>query len=129
MHIYLFTDITMVHKEEKLKLETKFKNIFLSSMSHNLKTPINSKIIIINKILAGLVLNNEILMKRITPFTDKLSAEIVQKDHENLLMLNLQVCDILVWKYNNLIVIRIFPGCIQMILHHSTQFLISTKTF
>lgn len=96
MHIYLFTDITMVHKEEKLKLETKFKNIFLSSMSHNLKTPINSKIIIINKILAGLVLNNEILMKRITPFTDKLSAEIVQKDHENLLMLNLQVCDILV---------------------------------
>lgn len=46
MHVYLFTDITMVHKQEKLRLETKFKNIFLSSMSHNLKTPINSKIFI-----------------------------------------------------------------------------------
>ena len=43
MHIYLFNDITTVHREEKLRLETKFKNIFLSSMSHNLKTPINSK--------------------------------------------------------------------------------------
>jgi signal transduction histidine kinase len=43
MNIFLFIDITQVQKNEKRKLEVKFKNIFLSSMSHNLKTPINSK--------------------------------------------------------------------------------------
>lgn len=43
MHIFLFMDITQVHLQEKKKLEVKFKNIFLASMSHNLKTPINSK--------------------------------------------------------------------------------------
>ena len=43
INIFLFIDITQVQKHEKKKLEAKFKNIFLSSMSHNLKTPINSK--------------------------------------------------------------------------------------
>lgn len=43
MNIFLFMDITQVQKQEQRKLEAKFKNIFLSSMSHNLKTPINSK--------------------------------------------------------------------------------------
>jgi signal transduction histidine kinase len=43
MNIFLFMDITQVQKSEQRKLEAKFKNIFLSSMSHNLKTPINSK--------------------------------------------------------------------------------------
>jgi signal transduction histidine kinase len=43
MHIFLFMDITQVQQQEKKKLEVKFKNIFLASMSHNLKTPINSK--------------------------------------------------------------------------------------
>jgi len=41
--MFLFVDITKVKEREKEKLETKFKNIFLSSVSHNLKTPLNSK--------------------------------------------------------------------------------------
>ena len=45
MHIYLFMDITQVQAQEHRKLEAKFKNIFLSSISHNLKTPINSKLL------------------------------------------------------------------------------------
>jgi signal transduction histidine kinase len=43
MHIFLFIDFTQLQESEKQKLEIKFKNIFLSSMSHNLKTPLNSK--------------------------------------------------------------------------------------
>lgn len=43
VHMFLFLDITLVQQQEKEKLEVKFKNIFLSSISHNLKTPINSK--------------------------------------------------------------------------------------
>ncbi len=35
-------------------------------------------------------------MGRINPENDLLSSEIIQKDHENLVILNLQVCDILV---------------------------------
>jgi len=49
-------------------LEIKFKNIFLSSMSHNLKTPLNS-----------LIINNEIME---TQCKDKnsLAYEIIEKD-------------------------------------------------
>ena len=50
VQLFLFIDITKVQESEKQKLEIKFKNIFLSSMSHNLKTPLNS-----------LIINNEIL--------------------------------------------------------------------
>lgn len=50
VNIFLFIDFTQVQESEKQKLEIKFKNVFLSSMSHNLKTPLNS-----------LILNNEIL--------------------------------------------------------------------
>ena len=42
MQIFLFIDITQLQESEKQKLEVKFKNIFLSSVSHNLKTPLNS---------------------------------------------------------------------------------------
>ena len=44
MKIFLFMDITQVKETEKKKLEIKFKHIFLSSVSHNLKTPLNSKL-------------------------------------------------------------------------------------
>jgi len=54
-----------------MKLEVKFKNIFLSSMSHNLKTPINSKNLFIN--LLGLIINNEILCSRVKKEIDPLS--------------------------------------------------------
>jgi signal transduction histidine kinase len=50
VNIFLFIDFTQVQESEKQKLEIRFKNVFLSSMSHNLKTPLNS-----------LLLNNEIL--------------------------------------------------------------------
>jgi integrase len=46
-------------------------NIFLSSMSHNLKTPINSKNLFIN--LLGLIINNEILCSRVKKDIDPLS--------------------------------------------------------
>jgi signal transduction histidine kinase len=54
MSLFLFVDISSVEQREKLILETKFKNIFLSSFSHNLKTPLNS-----------LTMNNEILERRL----------------------------------------------------------------
>jgi signal transduction histidine kinase len=53
MSIFLFVDITRVKEREKFILESKFKNIFISSVSHNLKTPLNS-----------LSINNEILERR-----------------------------------------------------------------
>jgi K+-sensing histidine kinase KdpD len=43
MSLFLFVDITQVQESEKMKLENKFKHIYLSSVSHNLKTPLNSK--------------------------------------------------------------------------------------
>jgi signal transduction histidine kinase len=59
-----------------MKLEVKFKNIFLSSMSHNLKTPINSKNLFIN--LLGLIINNEILCTRVNKDIDPLSSNIIR---------------------------------------------------
>ena len=52
-------------------------------MSHNLKTPLNS-----------LIINNEIIE---TQISDKksLAYEVVEKDRQNLTLLNLLVCDIL----------------------------------
>ena len=46
LKLILFLDISYINMVEKLTLEEKFKNIFLSSVSHNLKTPLNSKIFI-----------------------------------------------------------------------------------
>ena len=52
-------------QREKEKLELKFKNIFLSSVSHNLKTPLNSnEFICFSNNLLGIVMNNEILENR-----------------------------------------------------------------
>ena len=59
-----------------MKLEVKFKNIFLSSMSHNLKTPINSKFFF-NKFI-GLIINNEILCTRVKRDNDPLSSNIIR---------------------------------------------------
>lgn len=42
MNLLLFININDIKKQEQNLLETKFKNIFLSSISHNLKTPLNS---------------------------------------------------------------------------------------
>jgi len=99
-----------MQKQEKKKLEAKFKNIFLSSMSHNLKTPINSNKIRFKSI--GLIINNEILCKRIKSSVDPLSADILGKDKENLTLLDYQVCDILVsLKYD--ILFRIFHDSIR----------------
>lgn len=64
-------------------------------MSHNLKTPINSKFIVLT-INLGLIINNEILCSRLEKSSDNLALEIVKKDTDNLAMLNYQVCDILV---------------------------------
>lgn len=43
MTIIMFVDITQQEKEYKTSLEQKYKNIFLSSVSHQLRTPLNSK--------------------------------------------------------------------------------------
>jgi signal transduction histidine kinase len=42
--IILFIDITAEEKLYKARLEEKYKNIFLSSNSHQLRTPLNSKL-------------------------------------------------------------------------------------
>ena len=55
-------DITEVKYREKLKLENKFKNIFLSSVSHNLKTPLNSNFLLLRRI--GVIMNNKILLDK-----------------------------------------------------------------
>jgi signal transduction histidine kinase len=52
-------------------------------MSHNLKTPLNS-----------LILNNEIIETQITD-KNSLAYEVVEKDRQNLTLLNFLVCDIL----------------------------------
>ena len=85
MHVVLLVDITQVQKQEKRKLESKFKNIFLSSMSHNLKTPINS-----------LMMNNVVIRKRVT---DPIVQEIGRQDEENLTLLGFQLRDIMVRPY------------------------------
>jgi hypothetical protein len=51
--IFVFNDISKIQTKQKRRLEKKFKNIFLSSFSHNLNTPLNS-----------LVINNQVLAKR-----------------------------------------------------------------
>jgi len=71
-----------VRKQEKKKLESKFKNIFLSSMSHNLQTPINS-----------LMMNNVVARKRVT---DPIVLEAARQDEENLTILSFQLRDIMV---------------------------------
>lgn len=83
MHMFLFIDITQVQEFEKQKLEAKFKNIFLSSMSHNLKTPLNS-----------LIINNEIQESQIID-KNSLAYDIVLRDRQQLTLLNFLVCDIL----------------------------------
>ena len=98
MHIFMFIDITQVQESEKQKLEVKFKNIFLSSMSHNLKTPLNSKQYNEdgnNECNLGLVINNEIIEKLIND-KSSLAYDIVSKDKQNLTLLNFLICDILV---------------------------------
>lgn len=67
--LFLFIDFTQVQDNEKQRLEIKFKNIFLSCMSHNLKTPLNS-----------LIINNEILQTQVRD-RQSLAYEILQKDH------------------------------------------------
>jgi signal transduction histidine kinase len=54
MTLFIFVDISKVQEREKIILESKFRNIFLSSFSHNLKTPLNS-----------LIMNNEILERKL----------------------------------------------------------------
>jgi signal transduction histidine kinase len=73
MSMFLFADITEVRRKEKSKLESKYKNIFLSSVSHNLKTPLNS-MYFFNFYLCvlGIHINTEILLKRLK-YTDELS--------------------------------------------------------
>jgi K+-sensing histidine kinase KdpD len=81
--IFLFIDFTQVQESEKQKLEIKFKNIFLSSMSHNLKTPLNS-----------MIMNNELLLTQVKD-KNSLAYDILQKDNQNMMILNYLVCDIL----------------------------------
>jgi signal transduction histidine kinase len=78
MQIFLFVDVTQVQESEKQKLEVKFKNIFLSSMSHNLKTPLNSIIAMFNHYL-GLIINNEIMETQCKD-RNSLAYEIIEKD-------------------------------------------------
>jgi signal transduction histidine kinase len=68
MTIFIFVDITNVKEREKNLLESKFKNIFLSSFSHNLKTPLNS-----------LQMNNEILERRFKD-KDEISYNIIKSN-------------------------------------------------
>ena len=71
MQIFFFVDFTKVKETEKEKLEHKFKHIFHSSISHNLKTPLNSNHSILYKLFSiGLVMSNVILEKRISPGDD-----------------------------------------------------------
>lgn len=44
MTIIIFVDISQQEKQYKTVLEQKYKNIFLSSVSHQLRTPLNSKL-------------------------------------------------------------------------------------
>lgn len=44
MQIFLFFDMAQHDKLLKSQLEQKYKNIFLSSTSHQLRTPLNSNI-------------------------------------------------------------------------------------
>jgi signal transduction histidine kinase len=76
MTIFLFFDITHVRECEKNLLETKFKNIFLSSFSHNLKTPLNS-----------LSINNEILERRFKG-KDPCTYDIIKSNKQNLTLIN-----------------------------------------
>lgn len=94
MQIFLFIDVTQVQETEKQKLEIKFKNIFLSSMSHNLKTPLNS--IYARQLIwnIGLIINNEIIEQQCKD-KNSLTYEVIHKDKQNLTLLNLLVCDIL----------------------------------
>jgi signal transduction histidine kinase len=78
MQIFLFVDVTQVQESEKQKLEVKFKNIFLSSMSHNLKTPLNSMITMFN-LYIGLIINNEIMETQCKD-RNSLAYEIIEKD-------------------------------------------------
>ena len=78
MQIFLFVDVTQVQESEKQKLEVKFKNIFLSSMSHNLKTPLNSMIAMFNQYI-GLIINNEIMETQCKD-RNSLAYEIIEKD-------------------------------------------------
>ncbi len=43
MTIIVFVDISEEEKQYRNTLEQKYKNIFLSSVSHQLRTPLNSK--------------------------------------------------------------------------------------
>jgi signal transduction histidine kinase len=44
MNIIIFMDVTQQEKLFAAELEKKYKNIFLSSVSHSLRTPLNCKI-------------------------------------------------------------------------------------
>jgi hypothetical protein len=79
MSLFLFVDITLVQESEKAKLESKFKHIYLSSVSHNLKTPLNSKNHESLPPLLGLVLSHDILDKRIT-YRDRISKSLIKKN-------------------------------------------------
>ena len=73
VNIFLFFDITQVQQQEKVKLEVKFKNIFLSSVSHNLKTPINSNFLFQYDSNLGLIMNNQVLKSIVTDESSRLA--------------------------------------------------------
>lgn len=102
--IFLFIDFTQVQESEKQKLEIKFKNIFLSCMSHNLKTPLNS-----------LIINNEILQTQVRD-RHSLAYDILQRDHQNMTMLNYLVSDIL--DFSRLYSNEFRPHCTYFNLEH-----------
>ena len=43
MNIIIFMDVSQQEKLLSAELEKKYKNIFLSSVSHSLRTPLNGK--------------------------------------------------------------------------------------
>lgn len=84
MNLVLFININDIKKREQNMLESKFKNIFLSSISHNLKTPLNS----IN-------ITNEILFNHFRRNPNGLAYSLVKNNRDALKIMNMQIQDML----------------------------------